>query len=346
MTAGSVTTMGDPPRPVFDHLERLSDDRGLFEHARHATPRREHGYCVDDVARGLIVVCREPYPAPAVRRLGRCYLKFVLDALDPAGASHNRMAVDGQWRDEAALGDWWGRALWGLGVAAASAPTPGMRARAVGGFRIAAQARSPHLRSIAFAALGAAELLRQRPAEAAARQLLEDAVFKIGMLPDDPGWPWPEERLSYGNASIAEALIVAGDVLPDAAALHRGLTLLEFLLRTQTHDGHLSVIPAGGRGRDDSGSGYDQQPIEVAALADACASAFRITGEPHWLTGVTLAWQWFLGENDSATPMLDAVTGGGYDGLEPGGRNLNQGAESTLAMLTTAQQARWISELE
>jgi hypothetical protein len=355
MISGSVTDIGDPPRPVFDHLERLSDDRGLFEHALRATPRREHGYCVDDVARGLVVVCREPQPVPAVRRLARCYLSFVLDALEPAGACHNRMAVDGQWRDEAGpgtgLGDWWGRALWGLGVAAARAPTPGMRARAVGGFRIAAQARSPHLRSMAFAALGAAELLGERPAEAAARQLLADAVAAIGVLPDDPRWPWPEERLSYGNASIAEALIVAGEALPDAAALRRGLILLTFLLHAQTRDGHLSVVPVGGRGRgevsgDGVGPGYDQQPIEVAALADACASAFRITLEPRWLTGVRLGWQWFLGDNDSATPMFDPVTGGGYDGLEPGGRNLNQGAESTLAMLATAQLARWTSGLE
>jgi hypothetical protein len=160
----------------------------------------------------------------------------------------------------------------------------------------------------------------------------------------DPDWPWPEERLSYGNASIAEALIVAGDALPDESALNRGLSLLEFLLRTETRDGHLSVTPVGGRGPDDIGPGYDQQPIEVSALADACASAFRITGQVSWLTGIRLAWEWFGGNNDSATPMFDPRTGGGYDGLERGGRNLNQGAESTLAMLSTAQQARSIGE--
>ena len=106
------------------------------------------------------------------------------------------------------------------------------------------------------------------------------------------------------------------------------------------------MTPAGGRGRDDVGPGYDQQPIEVSALADACGSAFRITRQSSWLTGVSLAWDWFGGDNDSATPMFDPQTGGGYDGLEPRGRNLNQGAESTLAMLATAQQARRISELE
>jgi hypothetical protein len=347
MTAGRATPASDVHQPVFDHLERLTDDRGLFEHARHAVPRREHGYCLDDVARGLVVVCHEPEPGPLVRRLARCYLAFVLDALDATGACHNRMAVDGRWRDEAATGDWWGRALWGLGVAAASAHTPGMRARALGGFRIAAQVSSPYVRPMAFAALGAAELLRKRPDEIAARRLLADTVTVIGAgEDDDPRWPWPEERLSYANASIAEALIVAGDALPDGTALSRGLSLLEFLLRTETRDGHLSVTPAGGRSRGEVGPGYDQQPIEVSALADACGSAFRITHDPSWLTGVDLAWCWFAGANDSATPMFDPATGGGYDGLEPHGRNLNQGAESTLAMLATAQQARRISELE
>jgi hypothetical protein len=344
MTAGSAPPAGGGDQPVFDHLERLTDDRGLFEHALLTVPRREHGYCVDDAARGLVVACREPGPG---RRLSPRYLAFVLDALDPAGTCHNRMSADGEWRDEAAVGDWWGRALWGLGVAAASAQTPGMRARALGGFRLAAQCRSPHVRPMAFAALGAAELLSTRPDEIAARRLLTDTLAAIGEPADhDSLWPWPEERLSYGNAAIAEALIVAGDALADEAALSRGLRLLEFLLRTETRDGHLSVTPVGGRGRDDVGPGYDQQPIEVAALADACASAFRITHQSSWLTGVRLAWGWFLGDNDSAMPMFDPRTGGGYDGLERHGRNLNQGAESTLAMLATAQQYRLISEME
>ena len=100
------------------------------------------------------------------------------------------MDVDGQWRDEAGVGDWWGRALWGLGVAATSAQTPGMRARALGGFRIAAQRRSPHVRSMAFAALGAAEVLSTRPDELAARQLLADALAAIGEpTAGDPAGP-------------------------------------------------------------------------------------------------------------------------------------------------------------
>ncbi|MBW4722327.1 hypothetical protein [Saccharothrix obliqua] len=39
-------------------------------------------------------------------------------------------------------------------------------------------------------------------------------------------------------------------------------------------------------------------------------------------------------------PLLDEETGGGCDGLSRDGRNRNQGAESTLALLSTLQHAR------
>jgi hypothetical protein len=333
-------------RPVFDHLHRLTDGRGLFEHAQYGNPRPEHGYCLDDVARALVVICREPHPSPALQALGRHYLDFTLSAIDADGSCHNRMSVDGSWSDDPAVEDWWGRALWGLGVAAAHAPTQAMRARALLGFRTAARARSPHPRAMAFAALGAGELLINRSGdELSARRLLRDAVLAIGPSGVDPAWPWPQPRLTYGNGSIVEALLLAGSALPDAATQERGLQLLEFLLEIETHEGHLSVTPVGGRGPADPCPGFDQQPIEVAAIADACARAYELTDDRRWLRGVRMAWSWFNGDNDSATPMFDPDTGAGFDGLLRDGRNLNQGAESTLALLSTAQHAQRLALL-
>jgi hypothetical protein len=275
-----------------------------------------------------------------VARLRERYLGFVLAALREDGMCRNRMDIDGVWQDDAALGDWWGRAVWGLGVAAARSPIGDERARAVLGFRIAAQRRSRFSRSMTFAALGAAELLRVRPGEQSARRLVREAVAVIDTSRVDRNWPWPEPRLRYANASVAEALLVGGEVLANKAIAARGLELLAFLLRVEIRDGHLSVTPVGGRGPEDVGPGFDQQPIEVAALASACSTAYRLTTDPRWLVGVSLAWRWFLGENDSATPMFDPVSGGGYDGLEPDGRNVNQGAESTLALLSTMQDVQ------
>jgi hypothetical protein len=340
--------MSTPSRvaaPVFDHLDRLTDGRGLFEHACYDAPRPEHGYCVDDVARALVVVCREADPSRQMQRLTRHYLRFTASAVHADGACHNRMSTDGHWRDEPALGDWWGRALWGFGVAAVHAPTEALRAGALLAFRSAARRRSPHRRSMVFAGLGAAELLLHSPNEIAAQYLVCDAVEAVGADGSAADWPWPEPRLSYGNGSVVELLLLAGSALHDALLHARGLRLLDFLLRTETHDGHLSVTPVLGRGPGETGPAFDQQPIEVAALADACARAYGVTEDRRWLDAVGLAWGWFCGDNDSRTPMFDARTGGGFDGLEAGGHNRNQGAESTLAMLSTAQHARRLGVL-
>jgi hypothetical protein len=59
------------PMTPFRHLQRLTDHIGLLEHAAGIVPRYEHGYCVDDVARGLVVVCREPSPAEELITLAR-----------------------------------------------------------------------------------------------------------------------------------------------------------------------------------------------------------------------------------------------------------------------------------
>jgi len=327
-------------RPSFEHLLRLSDDIGLFEHASYDEPRRDHGYCVDDVARGVIVICREPSPSTELVELAERYLAFVIAAITPAGACRNRRATDGTWSPDASYDDCWGRAVWCLGVAATSAPTDSMRASALTAFGVAARGRSVHPRAMAFAALGAGPIVLADPSDEAARSLLRDAVALADSGDSGvPGWPWPQPRLGYSNGSLAEAVLLAGMALGEPALVARGLELLTFLMRTETFHGHLSVTPVAGRGPHDARPAYDQQPIEVAAIADACARAYESTHDDRWLRGVESAWAWFRGVNDSSLPMLDARTGAGYDGLELNGRNENRGAESTLAAISTAQQS-------
>jgi hypothetical protein len=339
----TVTAPSSAPRVVFDHLDSLTDERGVFEHALYDVPRREHGYCVDDAARGIVVLCREPAPPPGLVRLLECYLRLVISAIEADGSCHNRMDIDGQWADRASTEDWWGRAVWAVGAAAVGGPSVELRTRAMKAFRRVVRARSPHRHAMAFAALGAAEVLRAGPRSTAARKLLADAVMVIGPLGADADWPWPEPRLRYGSAALAEALIRAGDLLGEPHVLGQGLQMLSFLMEIEVREGHLSVTPVGGRGRGDAALGFDQQPIEVAAIADACAAACAVTADDEWLRGVRLAWSWFLGDNDSGVVMFDPSTGAGFDGLERGGRNENRGAESTLALLSTTQLARRMS---
>ena len=68
--------------------------------------------------------------------------------------------------------------------------------------------------------------------------------------------------------------------------------------------------------------------------------AWVVTRDQRWADAVGSAVGWFLGDNDAQTPMFDPASGGGYDGLHRDGPNLNEGAESTLALISTLQHAR------
>ena len=351
--------------PLYAHLLALTDDTGLFEHAERTRPRREHGYCVDDVARGLMVLSRAgdaDYRAPelvwtagdatqataAVRRQPRAgeltqvawtYLEFVAESQDPDGRVINRLDVHGVRHGAFGVEDCWGRALWGLGTAAARSRDPVLARRALARFAVSVRQRSHWPHAMAFAGLGAVEALRVDPGNVEARALLRAAVVAVGRPGADPNWRWPQRRLTYANGVFPNLLIAAGDCLGDDALITSGLTMLEWLLDVETTNGHLSVTPAGGWGPTDPRPGFDQQPIEVAALADACARAYDLTQESRWSGAVNAAAAWFFGANDGGVPLYDETSGGCRDGLQPAGCNQNQGAESTLAMISTLQHA-------
>jgi hypothetical protein len=326
--------------PNYDHLLALSDDIGTFEHADHSTVRRAHGYCTDDVARVLIVVVREPNPSPALSDLGRTSFRFVADAQGVTGEVRNRRTARGRWQGRRGVDDCWGRSVWAFGTASRLAPEDWMRQSARAHFDHGVEPRSLSRRSMAFAALGAIEVLAGDPDHHRARDIVRDAVTRIGPNGTHPDWPWPEPRLAYANAALPEVLIAAGAILDRPDMTERGLVLLQWLLERETVAGHLSPTPVGGAGPDDHAPQFDQQPIEVAAIADACARAWAVTGDDEWRRAVDRCIAWFDGDNDARTPMSDPATGGGYDGLQANGPNLNQGAESTLALLSTLQHAR------
>lgn len=347
MTAAPPRRSIDAPVPVLplSHLLYLSDARGVFEHAQEAEPRAEHGYCLDDVARALSFVIREAAwatePTPQLTGLIDTYLSFLERAITEGGGAHNRRNAQGQWTDAAGGGDWWGRAVGALGATAHLAKDPKTVARAARVFVRAAAWETQDLRAQLFAAVGASDALAADFAELAgpSTRLIRRARAMVPPTVDE-SWPWPERRLRYANGVVPEALIAGGRALHDGRMLDRGLTLLRFLLDTYTETGHLSLTGSAGWQPGEPRPQFDQQPIEAATFAEACGRAWELTGDETWRQGVGSAWRWFLGDNDSATPMVDLATGAGFDGLTSTSHNTNRGAESTLAALTTHQLAR------
>ncbi len=88
------------------------------------------------------------------------------------------------------------------------------------------------------------------------------------------------------------------------------------------------MTPAYGSGPGDVSIGFDQQPIELSTMADACARAMTIDGSARWRNAIAMADAWFDGDNDARLVMWDPVSGGAFDGLHANAVNKNQGAES------------------
>lgn len=330
------------PEVSFAHLLHLSDGVGIVEHADGTAPRLECGYCTDDVARALVALMREPRRSAELEALAERCLCFLEEARLPDGRFHNRRSVGGSWEDEVGSDDAVGRALWALGVTAALASTSEQRRRARALFESASGFRTRSPRANAYAVLGAVEVLAipaERP-PTHAYALLEDAADGLGVVSGDPGWPWPEQRLAYANARLAEARIAAGAAIDDELLLNEGIELLAWLVSVERRGDHFSFTPCAGWAPGEARPAFDQQPIEAAAMVDACARAFDVTGEPEWRDAALQAAAWFLGRNDRGVPLLDRSSGGCRDALTPHGTNANEGAESTIASITALQQAR------
>ena len=195
------------------------------------------------------------------------------------------------------------------------------------------------LRPSAFAALGVAALLAVDPSIVSAQALANRARRRLLYAPAKWG-PWPEPRLTYANARIPEAMMALGATMSDDVLFSRGLTLLEWLVDVERGDGHWSFTPVDGRGPGDPLPGFDQQPIEAAAMADAAYRAWQLTGDDKWADAVLGTGHWLMGANDTGVPLYDPETGGCADGLEHDGVNANRGAESTLSGLMVLLRCR------
>ena len=310
---------------------------GVAEHARGDEPIRGGGYCTDDAGRLLAVLA--PHCAdPTARRLCEGALTFLDEASLGDGGFRLRRRGNGAWTTDAPSDDATGRALEGLGVTAARCPDLALREHALRLFDATLQWRSRYRRSVSHAALGAHSVLGTDPGHRGARHLLDHAAGVLATndhVASSATWPWPESRLSYSNALIPEALLVIARANDDDATMARALETLEWLVDGETFDDHFSFTPVAGRGPEDKGAAFDQQPIEAWAMASACARAFEFTHDRRWADRVVRAAEWFDGRNDVGIPVGDPLTGAGFDGLHASGVNVNQGAESTLAYLAT-----------
>lgn len=343
------------PKLRLDHLFALTDDTGVLQHATFACPNRDEGYCVDDNARALgltaLIEATEP-TLPGVSRLQSVYMAFVLHAFDSkSGRFRNFMSYAREWLEAAGSEDSQGRSVWNLGIVSARCQN---LSRSDLACRLV-QAASPRLldttspRAWAYGCLGIAEHLTRYPEDVEPRRVLWTLAMRLReryLAAARPDWPWFEDRLTYANARLPQALIVAGGCLGEAALRRIGLKTLTWLVQVQSDSqGQFSPIGsdrsytrAGGRSR------FDQQPIEATATVSACLAAWRATGDEAWRDEAQRAFDWFLGDNALGVPLCDPTTMGCHDGLHEDRINRNQGAESTVSYLTALLEMKLATE--
>ena len=326
-------------------IQRMTDGVGMMQHSVYSIPDRNHGYCIDDNARALMLAVRDE---PQFGGLTTTYAAFVEHGWNAdLRRFRNFMGYDRTWLEPAGSDDSNGRALWALGCAAAHSRDTATRDWALARFGKygvhLAELDSPRTR--AFMALGGDALLDDRPRHALALDLIErsgEQLMALHSTASRPGWHWFEPVLAYDNARLCEALIRAGVRLDRPDMLDLGVSTLCWLIERQTGPrGQFRPVGCHGFARPYAPPlAFDQQPVEAWATIDACAAAFDATGEDRWHRHARHAFGWFFGDNDAGIPLADVNDGACFDGLMATGINRNQGAESILSLHLAAVTMR------
>lgn len=348
-------TLAQRPRELpelkLNHLSRMTDSTGVFQHAIFDVPNFSEGYCTDDNARAFILAVllgelgEEPESQRAVATTCAAFLYHAFDT--KSQRFHNHMSFDRHWLDVQGSEDCHGRALWALGVGVGRSPFRSFQMMAGQLFALALPAFSEFTspRAWAFGLIGIHEYLRRLSGDSIVNQIRETLTCRLMNLlgrNTKPDWCWFEEELSYDNAKLAHALILSGRATGKPAVYERGLHALRWLNQLQISEkGHFRPIGSNGfYRRGGPRANFDQQPIEAQAMVSACLEAYRTTSDFWWYEQAQRAFDWFIGWNDLGLDLYSPETGGCGDGLHVDRVNGNQGAESTLAFLLSLAEMR------
>ena len=344
----------------LDHVNALTDDIGMLQHAIFTIPNRAEGYTTDDNARALIFTV-------LLNQLGRertgmsgkteaanpdwafRYLAFLEHAFNPAKKRfRNFLGYDHRWTEEQGSEDSHGRALWALGTVLGQSANHGLRGAAGRLFEYSLPAvvefHSP--RACAYAVLGIQEYLHSYPGDRDAQRVrfaLAQRLLAMYESIQRPNWKWFEDVVAYGNARLPQALLQVGSATANERMVSAGLDSLDWLMETQRCPANGHFVPIGSQGFYRQGgeqARFDQQPVEAAGAVSACLEAYRVTGDHRWRSAAWSGFNWFLGDNDLQLSLYDSDTGGCRDGLHPDRANQNQGAESTLSFLMALLEMR------
>lgn len=342
--ASERETILDPltlPPFLLDHVQRLTDDTGIIQHAKYGIPNLKEGYCLDDNSRALLMVLMtyKRNKHPLALKLSPTYLSYINYMQNADGTFRNFLSFNRNFLDEVGSEDSFGRTIWSLGYLLGNAPNDAyyQTGRDIFFDSVPNFIKLKSIRSIANTIVGICHYLKSNPSDEGMIQLLtiltERLIAEYDIHQKD-GWNWFESLLAYDNAFLPLALLHSAEFLADERIRQVAMASMDFLTNITLVNGYLSVVGNQNWYKMDSErSMFAQQPLDALAMVLMFHQAFRLTKDQEYIPKLYTCFMWFLGENDLRVSLYDYETKGCCDGLEKNGVNRNQGAESTLACL-------------
>ena len=332
------------PKFNFRHLHEMTNETGIFQHAKYNIPNLKEGYCIDDNSRALIMtlMARKYIKDEKLLSYMTCYLGFIHYMQKPDGSFHNMLKYNFEYIPENDSEDAFGRTLWALGNLAGSTLTDselnGHRKLAEEMF-IRTLPEIDKLKSLRGKANSIIGLSLYAGNDKSKHKIVSALVNKQAndltdafLLNSSDNWHWFENILTYDNGILPLSLLYAYNVTKNNKYSDVAKSSFHFLEKhTLINDIFMPVGNISWFHINKKKYVFDQQPIEAMSMIMSSLMLYKLTGDKEYLNKLFKIYLWFLGHNVQHKSLYDPRTGACYDGLTQSGVNENQGAESLLA---------------
>jgi glycosyltransferase involved in cell wall biosynthesis len=330
------------PEINFEHMWNLTEDTGILQHATYSVGNPREGYCTDDNVRALHVMVMDKlmFNDERVNPFINIYMRFVYNAYNKEkGLFRNFMSYERKWLDDAGSDDCNGRVIFTLGYIIKNMDAASMVGLTKSLFDESIQNmqdfKAP--RAMAYIIMGCIFYLYKFSGaldiERICKKLIE-RLYQCYLINKKSDWHWYEDTLTYINGRLPHAMLTAGHFFKSQKFIDAGLESLTWLYEQLLEDDGKYISLIGNNGWYSHGgekAKYDQQPVEIPPLIDACYMAYEITKESSWIDKISVTFSWYLGNNERQEPICDFANGGCFDGLTSNMINQNQGAEATIS---------------
>ena len=319
-------------KPAIDPLKKIrsmTSAAGIYQHGKLNKPDPVFGYAIEDQARALIVAYEFQD-----KDLANIYLNFILKAQREDGLLYH-FYYDNNGKDifkdeennaKTNVKEAYGLTLWSL-LKTKNNQDDDINKVILNLIKDAPGWTSP--RAISAALLGLLNLDYPEGLENELKLKLHNYYFETY----SDNWAWFENYLVYANAIIPWALWEIYLKRKCKTSFEIAKKTTGFLIKNCQENGIPSPIGSNGwYFKDNTKALFDQQPIDAAYMVCCLEKAYQSTGDNFYLNWADKWYNWFYGNNINNISLIDKNLAC-YDGLNPEGVNLNQGAESNICFL-------------